>query len=64
MVLALSQKTLDALGLKYVETKFCLLFYMGVNLVCHISKEHRVRMFENGMFRKIFWPKRHGKTGG
>ena len=32
-------------------------------MVAHLRKEHRLRVFENGVLRRIFGPKRDGVTG-
>jgi hypothetical protein len=36
---------------------------MGVKLGLRLSEEHRLRVFENGMLRRIFGPKRDEVTG-
>jgi hypothetical protein len=33
-------------------------------LVLSLKKEHRPRVFQNKMLRRIFWPKRDKVTGG
>ena len=34
-----------------------------LNLVCHIEEEHRLKVLENEILRKIFGPKRYEVTG-
>jgi hypothetical protein len=37
---------------------------MGVTLALILREEHRLRMFENRVLRRIFGPKRDEVTGG
>jgi hypothetical protein len=39
------------------------MFTWKCNLVSHNKGEHRLRVFENGVLRKIFGPKREEVTG-
>jgi len=36
---------------------------MGVNFGCSLSEEHRLRVFENRVLRRLFGPKRDEVTG-
>jgi hypothetical protein len=42
--------------LKYTEIKFCLLFCMDVRLGLTLREEHRLKVFENMLLRRIFGP--------
>jgi len=48
---------------KYKELQFCLLCYMSVKLCLSLWKEHRLRVFENMVLRKIFGCKWDEVTG-
>jgi hypothetical protein len=37
---------------------------MGAKLVSHIKEEHRLRVFENRVLRRMFRPKRNELTEG
>ena len=35
-----------------------LKFYIGVKMVAHMREEHRLKVFETGVLRRIFGPRR------
>ena len=43
--------------------QFCLLFCIGMSLVAHVEREHRLRVFEKRVLRRIFGPNRDEVTG-
>jgi hypothetical protein len=51
--------------LKYVKLHFCLwfVFYEGGTWSLTLREEHRLRVFENTVPRRIFGPKRDEVTG-
>jgi hypothetical protein len=48
---------------KYTELSFCLLFYKGLKLYFLLREEHRFRVFQDRVLRKIFGPQRDKVTG-
>ena len=50
-------------GLRYTDIYFCLLFYMGGNVVAHTEEKHWLRVFEKRTLRTIFGPNRNEGTG-
>jgi len=48
---------------KYTEPSFCLLLYMGLKLCFILREEHRLRVFQDRVLRKIFGPQRDKVTG-
>jgi len=48
---------------KYSELSFCLLFYIGVKLYFILREEHRLKVFQDRVLRKVFGPQRDKETG-
>jgi hypothetical protein len=50
--------------IKIYKTILYVLFCMGVNLGLTIREEHRLKVFQNRVLRRIFGPKTDEVTGG
>jgi hypothetical protein len=42
----------------------CMVLYRRETLSLTVRQEHKLRVFENRVLRRIFGPKRNGVTGG